>query len=156
MSDAVPSARRTLTPYITVRDARRALDFYEEAFGAVRVGPMLTLPNGAIVHAEIQIGDATLMLSEENPDWGSVSPATLGDTPVRIALHVNDADAAFARATKAGAEVVFPLNNQFYGERSGRLRDPFGHLWIVGQRIEDLSETEMQARLDEMVGGASD
>lgn len=154
MPDAVPSTRRTTTPYLSVRDTRAAIAFYEAAFGAQRVGPLLTLPNGGVAHAEIQIGDATVMLSDENPDWGNVSPLTLGDSPVRIALNVEDADATFSRALEAGAESVIPVSDQFYGERAGRVRDPFGHYWIIGQRIEDLTQAEMQARLDAMIGGA--
>lgn len=150
---ASPAERRALTPYLSVRDAKAAMAFYADAFGAEKTGPLLTMPDGTIAHAELRIGDATLFLSDENEDWGNRSPLAIGDTPVRLSLHVADADATFERAIAAGCEVLIPLADQFYGERSGRLRDPFGHVWIVGQHIEDLTEAEMQARMDAMMAG---
>ncbi len=142
-----------LNAYISVRDANAAIEFYEKAFGAKLVPPTLRTPDGGIAHAELDIGGAVFMLSEENPDFGNPSPLSLGDTTVRMSLTTSDADAVFAAATAAGAEVVIPLADQFYGHRSGRLRDPFGHLWIISQEVERLTEAEMQARLDAMMKG---
>ena len=142
-----------VSPYITVVDAAAALDFYARAFGAVETGPRLTAPDGSIVHAEVRIGTATVMLSEHNPDFGTEEPRSLGGTPVRLALEVEDADATVEAATQAGAKVLIPVDDQFYGYRAGRVEDPFGHVWIVSQLIESLSQEEMQRRLDEMFAG---
>ena len=139
-------------PSLTVVDAVAALEFYAQAFGAVETGPRLTAPDGSIVHAEFRIGDATIFLAEHNPDFGTSEPRSLGGTPVRLALEVADADATVAAAENAGAKVVIPVDDQFYGYRSGRIEDPFGHLWIVSQLIESLSQEEMQRRMDEMFG----
>jgi len=105
------------------------------------------------MNAEIRIGDSIVMLADEAPDIGSVSPRRLGGTSVVLDLHVPDADAVFERAVAEGAEVVFPLDDQFYGDRAGRVRDPFGHAWIISTRIEEVPEDEMLARFQRMVGG---
>ena len=140
----------SVAPYLTVFDAAAALDFYARAFGAVECGPRLTAPDGSIVHTEVRIGTATVMLSEHNPDFGTKEPLSLGGTPVRLALEVEDADATVEAAERAGAKVLIPVGDQFYGYRAGRIEDPFGHVWIVSQLIESLSPEEMQRRLDEM------
>ena len=142
-----------VAPYITVVAAAAALDFYARAFGAVERGPRLTAPDGSIVHAEIRIGTSTVMMAEHNPDFGTAEPRSLGGTPVRLALEVEDADATVEAATQAGAKVLIPVDDQFYGYRAGRIEDPFGHVWIVSQLIESLSQEEMQRRLDEMFSG---
>lgn len=142
-----------VSPYLTVVGASAALDFYREAFGAVATGPRLTAPDGSIVHAEVRIGDGTVMLSEHNPAFGTADPRSLGGTPVRLALTVENADATMEAASRAGAKVLIPAGDQFYGHRAGRIEDPFGHVWIVSQMVETLSEEEMQRRLDEMAGG---
>ena len=142
-----------ISPYLTVVGASAALDFYAQAFGAVETGPRLTAPDGSIVHTEFRIGDATVMLSEHNPDFGTADPHSLGGTPVRLALSVENADATVDAATRAGAKILIPVDDQFYGQRAGRIEDPFGHVWIVSQLIEALSPEEMQRRLDEMFGG---
>ena len=148
-----PKERRALTPYLTVKGGTKAIEFYEKAFGAERVGEMLTLPDGKIAHAELRFGDATLFLSDENEDWGNRSPLSIGDTPIRLSLHVADVDALFARVVAAGCEVLIPLADQFHGDRAGRVRDPFGHVWILSQKIEDVTQEEMQARMDKMISG---
>jgi len=148
-----PEERRSLAPYLTVRDGKAAMAFYQQAFGAEPVGQLMTLPNGLIAHAELRFGDVTLFLSDENEDWGNRSPLTIGDTPIRLALHVDDVNATFERAVDAGCEVLIPLADQFYGERAGRLRDPFGHVWILSQHIEDLTQEELQARMEAMMSG---
>ena len=142
-----------LTPYITVVDAGAALDFYREAFGANETGPRLTAPDGSIVHTEFRIGTATVMVSEHNPDFGTAEPRSLGGTPVRLALEVEDADAVVEAAERAGAKVLIPVADQFYGYRAGRIEDPFGHVWVISQLMESLSQEEMQRRLDAMFSG---
>ena len=146
-------SNHSVAPYITVVDAAAALDFYARAFGAVESGPRLTAPDGSIVHTEIRIGSAMVMLSEHNPDFGTAEPRSLGGTPVRLALEVEDADATVEAAERAGAKVIIPVGDQFYGYRAGRIEDPFGHVWIVSQLIESLSQEEMQRRLNEMFSG---
>lgn len=142
-----------LTPYITVVDAGAALDFYRDAFGANETGPRLTAPDGSIVHTEFRIGTATVMMSEHNPDFGTAEPRSLGGTPVRLALEVEDADATVEAAERAGAKVLIPVADQFYGYRAGRIEDPFGHVWVISQLMESLSQGEMQRRLDAMFSG---
>jgi PhnB protein len=132
-------------PYLRVRDAGRALDFYQRAFGAQELF-RLTEPGGRIGHAEIKIGATTLMLSDEFPEMGVVGPLALGGTTFSIHLHVDDADAWIARAVEAGATIVRPATDAFYGERGGTVRDPFGHEWMLGHQIEEVSIEEMQRR----------
>ena len=143
----------SVAPYITVVGAAAALDFYARAFRAVESGPRLTAPDGSIVHTEVRIGASTVMMAEHNPDFGTAEPRSLGGTPVRLALEVEDADATVEAAERAGAKVLIPVGDQFYGYRAGRIEDPFGHVWIVSQLIETLSQEEMQRRLDEMFSG---
>ena len=132
-------------PYLRVRQAARAIDFYRRAFGAEELF-RLTEPGGRIGHAEIRIGATTLMLSEEYPEMGFVGPEALGGTTFSIHLHVDDADAWIARAVEAGATIVRPATDAFYGERGGTVRDPFGHEWMLGHQIEAVSVEEMQRR----------
>jgi uncharacterized glyoxalase superfamily protein PhnB len=132
-------------PYLRVRDAGRALAFYKEAFGAEELF-RLTEPSGRIGHAEIRIGGTTLMLSDEYPEMNIVGPQTLGGTTFSIHLHVDDADAWIERAVAAGATVLRAAADAFYGERSGSVRDPFGHEWLVGHQVEEVSTEEMQRR----------
>jgi len=140
-----------ISPYLTVVDAGAALAFYAAAFGAVEGGPRLIAPDGSIVHTEFRIGAATIMMAEHNPDFGTAEPLSLGGTPVRLALEVENADATVEAAERAGAKVLIPVDDQFYGYRAGRIEDPFGHIWIVSQLIEPLSPEEMQRRLDQML-----
>lgn len=143
----VPAGYHTATPYLAVRGAAAALAFYAKAFGAKELG-RLTMPDGAIAHAEIQIGDSRIMLADEMPDWGNKGPQTLGGSPVGLCLYVKDADAEVARALQAGAEIVRPVKDEFYGDRSGHIIDPFGHRWTISQRKEDVSFREMQRRME--------
>jgi PhnB protein len=140
----------TLMPYLCVRDAFRALEFYRDAFGAEEIMRLVDPSDGRIGHAEIRIGDATLSLADEYPAYGAVSPQHLGGTPVSLSLVVADADAAMARAEAAGAIVERPVADQFYGDRAGWLRDPFGHRWQLRTPKEDVSPAEMQQRWDAM------
>lgn len=152
----VPDGYHTVTPYMTVRGAAKAIDFYKEAFGAVEVLRM-PMPDGSVAHAEIKIGDSVIMMGEENPAWGNKSPQALGGTPTGLMIYVPDCDAVFARALAAGATVSKPLTDQFYGDRSGTVIDPFGHQWTLATHVEDVPPEEMQTRMDAMMaqmGGA--
>jgi PhnB protein len=132
-------------PYLCVHSTAEAIDFYTRAFDAKEVF-RLTEPSGRIGHAEIKIGPATLMLADEFPEHGIRGPRSLGGTTFSIHLHVDDVDKAFEQAVNAGALVIRPLKDQFYGERSGRLRDPFGHEWLLGSHLETVTPDEMQRR----------
>jgi PhnB protein len=136
-------------PYLRVHSTEEAIRFYAQAFGATELF-RLTEPSGRIGHAEIKIGPATIMLSDEYPEHGILGPKTLGGTSFSIHLHVDEVDAAFERAISAGASVVRPLKDQFYGERSGTVRDPFGHEWLLGGQLEQVSTAEMQRRYTEL------
>jgi uncharacterized glyoxalase superfamily protein PhnB len=140
--------------YLCVADAARALAFYGEAFGAVEK-LRLTEPGGRIGHAELDFGGTTVMLSEEFPEVGVAAPDASRPSPVSIHLHVDDADAVIGRAVKAGATLMVAPRDQFYGERSGVVRDPFGHRWLIGHHIEDVSAAEMQRRYAEVCGKAT-
>ena len=139
-------------PYLRVRDAGRALDFYKQAFGAEELF-RLTEPSGRIGHAEIKIGGTTLMLADEYPEMNIVGPQTLGGTSFSIHLHVDSADAWIERAVAAGAVVLRPAADAFYGERSGSVRDPFGHEWLLGHQVEEVSTQEMQRRYTALFEG---
>ena len=140
----------SLVPYICCKDAPKALEFYKTVFGA-RETMRLAEPSGRIGHAEVEIGGSTLMISDEYPDHDTRSPTSIGGTPVKLHLYVDDADAVVARAVTAGAEVVRPLADQFYGDRSGTIRDPFGHVWFVAMKKEQLTADEVQRRYDRMM-----
>ncbi len=131
--------------YLHVHDAARAIAFYKEAFGAEEK-LRLAEPSGRIGHAELTFGGHTVMLADEFPEYGLKGPRGLGGTSVTVHLHVDDADETIRRAVAAGATVVFKPEDRFYGERSGRVRDPFGHEWNIGHHLQDLSAKEMQER----------
>lgn len=139
-----------LFPYLRLKEAARAIEFYRAAFGA-KEKFRLTEPSGRIGHAELELGSMTLMLSDEYPELGFTGPQTLGGTSMSIHLHVDDADALIARAVEAGASVLRPAADHFYGERSGTVRDPFGHEWMIGHEIEKVTPAEMQRRYDELM-----
>jgi PhnB protein len=149
----IPEGYEGVTPYLCVRDAARAIDFYKLALGAVEV-VRLAGPSGKVGHAELRIGRAPLMLSDEFPETGVRSPQTLGGAPVSLQLYTEDADALFARAVAAGAKVLRPVADQFYGDRGGKLEDPFGHVWWIATRKTDVSPEEMQRRAAALFGGA--
>lgn len=150
-ADATPKATFTpagypsVTPYLIVRDAARAIDSYEEAFGATERLRLRT-PEGKVAHAEIEVSGSPVMLADEMPEWGTRSPETLGGSPVAISLYVDDVDARFRRALAAGASERRPVQDQFYGDRSGTLIDPFGHEWMLATHQEDVAPEEMQRR----------
>jgi PhnB protein len=145
----IPEGYRTVTPYLIVSDAAKALDYYQRALGAREIVRMPG-PGGKIMHAEIRIGDSMVMLADEFPQMGANSPQTIGGTPVGICLYVENVDELFNRAISAGGKVERPLQNQFYGDRSGTLIDPFGHKWTIATHVEDVSPEEMQKRMAAM------
>jgi PhnB protein len=144
----VPDGYHTITPALTVRDAEKAIEFYKAAFGATVRGVM-RMPDGKVGHAELQIGDSIIMMSDEFPDFGSLSPQSVGGTSVNLHIYLDGVDAAFDRAVQAGATVVMPVADQFWGDRYGRLKDPFGHNWSIGTHIADLSMDDMKRGMDE-------
>jgi PhnB protein len=141
----IPDGYHTLTPYLTIRGASDALEFYKKAFGATEMCRLNT-PDGKIGHAEFRIGDSAFMLSDENSGCSS-SPETLGGSPVTLHLYVPDADATFSDAIKAGAKETMPLENQFWGDRMGKIVDPFGHHWLIATHIEDVDPSEFESRM---------
>jgi len=138
---------QTITPYITVKGAAKAIDFYKKAFGAVESAARYTEPGGRVGHAEIAIGGARIMLSDEHPEIDVLSPQSLGGTPAMFHLTVADAAATVARAAAEGATVQRPVEVQPYGERSGTIKDPFGHRWMIATHVEDVSKDELQKRV---------
>ena len=149
----IPDEYRAATPYLSLSDAARAIDFYKQAFGAREVMRM-PAPGGKIGHAEIRIGDAPIMLADECPEMNFRSPQSLGGTPVNIVIYINDVDALVNQAVAAGAKLLRPVQNQFYGDRMGVLQDPFGHSWSFATHIEDVSPEELQKRVAAPSGGA--
>jgi len=149
MVQPIPAGYAGVTPYLIIRDAARALDFYKKAFGAVEV-MRFPRPDGKIAHAEMKIGDGVFMLADESREQGYKGPEALGGTPVSMMFYVKDVDAVFARAVAAGAVAKQPLKDQFYGDRSGTLADPFGHTWTIATHVEDVSPEEMKRRMSSM------
>lgn len=146
---AIPEGWHSLTAYISVKGAIDAIEFYKNAFGAKETG-RLTMPDGSIGHAELEIGDSKIMIAEENEQWGTQSPQTIGGSPVSLCLYVEDVDAVFAKALQSGAKVTgeMVVKDQFYGDRTGGVTDPFGHKWSIMTHIEDVSFQEMQKRMN--------
>jgi PhnB protein len=150
---AIPAGYGTVTPYLSVRGAAQAIEFYKKAFGAKEIMRMPG-PDGKLGHAEIRIGDSRVMLSDEYEAMAFLGPQSRGGTTVHIHLYVRDVDATVARATAAGAKVVRPVQDQFYGDRTGSIEDPFGHLWHVATHKEDLSMAEMKRRAEQAAAQA--
>lgn len=142
---AVPDGYHSITPYLIVHDATAALDYYAKAFGAKELFRMPG-PDGKIGHAEITIGDSPIMLADEFPDMGARSPRSIGGSPVSLMLYIEDVDAVIARAVAAGGTLSRPIENRFYGDRSGTVIDPFGHEWTVSTHVEDVPPDEMARR----------
>jgi len=141
----IPDGYHTATPYLIVNDAAQAIEFYKEAFGATELLRMAK-PDGKIGHAEIRIGDSTIMLADEFPEMGARSPQSFGGSPVSIFLYVENVDAVFAQTVAAGAVVQRPVADQFYGDRMGGVKDPFGHAWYIATHTEDVSPEELRKR----------
>ena len=147
----IPEGYHTITPYLLIGGASAAIDFYKQVFGATEV-LRLTGPDGRIGHAELKIGTSRLMLADEHPEMDFLGPNGRGGTPVTIHLYVEDADALFSAAVAAGATELRPLCDQFYGDRSGAVTDPWGHIWSIASRIEVLTTDEIQQRFQELYG----
>jgi PhnB protein len=145
----IPKGYHTVTPYLIIDGAAKAIDFYKKAFGATELVRMPG-PGGKIGHAEIKIGDSPIMMADEHPEMGYRSPKAHGTTPVSILLYVEDADKVFNQAVSAGAKSLRPMKDQFYGDRMGTLEDPFGHVWSIGTHVEDVSPEEMKRRMSEL------
>jgi PhnB protein len=143
----IPDGYHTATPYLIVKGADRAIDFYQRAFGAKEV-MRFNQPDGRVAHAEVKVGDSILMLADEFPEMGARSPQALGGTPVSIVLYVPDVDALSKQAIAAGVKVLRPVKDQFYGDRSGTFEDPFGHVWTLATHKEDVSHEEMSRRME--------
>ena len=150
----IPEGYCTATPYLIVKGAADAIEFYKKAFGAVEMLRMAD-PQGRVGHAEIKIGDSVIMLADEHPAMGYRGPRSLGGSSVSILLYLEDVDRVFERAIKAGAKAQRPVANQFYGDRSGTLEDPFGHVWTVATHVEDVSPEEMKRRAEAVMKSES-
>jgi PhnB protein len=151
--DPIPAHLHTVTPRLVVRNGAAAIDFYRAAFSAEEIGERFTGPDGEVIHAQLRIGDSVVMITEDTGDAPARSPDSLGGAVSAImATYWTDVDATWDRVIAAGAEVVFPLADQFYGLRGGRVRDPFGQQWILSQRIEELSAAEVDRRAAEFFG----
>ncbi len=142
----IPEGYHTATPYLIIKGAAKALDFYQRAFGATEILRM-PRPDGRIGHAEIRIGDSVIMLADEHPEMNARSPESLGGSPVSIYLYVENVDAVFNQAVAAGAKVERPLAGQFYGDRTGGVKDPFGYSWYIATHTEEVSPEEVQKRM---------
>jgi PhnB protein len=141
----IPDGYHAVTPYLIVKGAARAIEFYAKAFGARELFRMAG-PDGRVGHAELQLGDSRVMLADEHPEIGAKSPQTIGGSPVTLHLYVEDVDATVARAVGAGARLDRPVADQFYGDRNGGLTDPFGHVWFVATHKEDVPPEELARR----------
>ena len=148
----IPQGMHSVTPHLVCADAARAIEFYKQAFGATEKGRMPG-PDGRLVHAAVKIGDSTVMLVDEMPEWGALGPKALKGSPVTIHLYVEDVDAVVARAVKAGAKVTMEVADQFWGDRYGKLEDPFGHHWSVATHQRDVTPEEMKKAMATMQKG---
>jgi PhnB protein len=144
----IPAGCNTVNAYLVVKDARRALDFYAKAFDG-KPGVCMSMPNGAIMHGEVTIGNSTIMITQENPEWDMKSAETLGGSPVSLHLYVDKVDQAFQRAVAAGCKEISPVMDMFWGDRYGKVSDPFGLQWGIATHIEDVAEDEMHRRAEE-------
>ena len=145
---AIPDGYHSVTPYLIVNGAAAAIAFYKDAFGATELMRMPT-PDGKIGHAEIKIGDSAIMLADEYPEMGYKSPQSIGGSAVSLMIYLEDVDSTFARAIDKGARALQPIKDQFYGDRSGTLQDPFGHVWTLATHIEDIPPDELRRRAEE-------
>lgn len=150
----IPEGFHAITPYLTVKNVEQAMEFYKRAFGA-RERVRMPTPDGKIAHAEMQIADSIIMLGEECPEHGSVSPQTLEGSPVGLAFYVENVDSVFRRAVDAGASVKEQVSDKFWGDRAGSVTDPFGHQWMLLTHVEDVSPPEMKKRMADAFSMAS-
>ena len=142
----IPEGYHSITPYLVISEAAKAIDWYKQAFGAQQTLRMEDPSTGKIGHAELKIGDSYIMLADEYPDMGYRSPKTLGGAGISLLLYVKDVDGTVKQAVDAGAKLERPLQDQFYGDRTGTIQDPFGHVWTIATHIEDVSPEEMLER----------
>jgi PhnB protein len=147
----VPEGFHTITPHLIVRNSKAAIDFYQKAFGAQLQGGIAYTPDGKVMHALLKVGNSLLMLNDEFPEHGVVAPKD-GETGISLHIYVDDVDELFDRATEAGAKVKMPLADMFWGDRYGKVLDPFGHTWTLGTHIKDMTQDEMKAAMDEAMG----
>ena len=145
----IPDGFGTLTPHITVKGARKAIEFYKKAFGAEEVGTH-AMPDGTVMHSALRIGDSMLMLNDEFPQMGAKGPQSLGGTPVTLHMFVQDVDKAFDRAVQAGAKQIMPVADQFWGDRYGIVADPFGHHWSIATHVRDVTPAELEKIVRQM------
>jgi PhnB protein len=150
----IPDGYHSITPYLIVNGAANAIDFYKHAFGAVELMRMPG-PDGKLGHAEIRIGDSVIMLADEHPEMGYRSPKSLGGSAVSLVVYVERVDDVFGRAVAKGAKQLQPIKDQFYGDRSGTLQDPFGHTWTVATHVEDVPPEEMRRRAEKFMQSAN-
>jgi uncharacterized glyoxalase superfamily protein PhnB len=148
----IPDGFGTLTPHITVKGARKAIEFYKKAFGAEELGTH-AMPDGTVMHSALRIGDSMLMLNDEFPQMGAKGPQSLGGTPVTLHLFVQDVDKAFDRAMQAGAKQIMPVADQFWGDRYGIVADPFGHQWSIATHKRDVTPEDMKKAMASMPKG---
>jgi PhnB protein len=141
----IPKGYSTVTPYLVIKGAAKAIDYYKKVFGATVVERM-DAPDGRVGHAELQIGDSRIMLADENPQMGYRSAESIGGSPVSLYLYIPDCDKVVAKAAAEGAKILKPVADQFYGDRSGFIQDPFGHFWGIATHIEDVSPKELEER----------
>lgn len=146
----IPEGYNSITPYLVIKGAAAAIDFYRTAFNATEVMRM-PMPDGRIGHAELRMGDSVVMLADESPEAEAISPSTLGGTTVGLMIYVEDADSIFNKAISMGAKVKKPMATQFYGDRNGTIEDPFGHKWTIATHVEDVTPEEMKRRMDAMM-----
>jgi PhnB protein len=145
----IPKGYNTVTPYLIIKGAARAIDFYKNALGATQV-ERVDGPNGTVMHAELQIGDSRIMLADEQPQMGYRSPSTIGASPISLYVYLPDCDDVIKRAVAQGAEIKRAAEDQFYGDRNGTIHDPFGHVWTIATHVEDVSKEEMVRRMKKM------
>ena len=144
----IPDGSHSITPGLVVRGARKAIEYYKSVFGAKELSVMAG-PDGKVMHAELQIGDSKFYIGDENPAWGAIAPQTLGGSPVSLNIYTEDCDATFNRAVAAGAKPMMPLSDMFWGDRYGKVTDPFGHNWGISTHKEDVSDQEIEKRARE-------
>lgn len=144
----IPDGYHTVTPHLTIRNAAKAIEFYKQAFGAKERGVMHG-PDGKVMHAELQIGDSIVMLADEFPEFGALAPESVGNSSSGLHIYVDNVDEAFARALKAGAQTEMPVVDQFWGDRYGKLRDPFGHKWSIATHVKDMSADDMKRSMED-------
>ena len=145
----IPDGYHSITPMLIVKDGLKAIEYYKKVFGAIDKGTMMMPDNKSVAHAELMIGDSKIMLSDEFPKMKSLSPTSIGGSPVSLYLYVEDVDKTFNLAVAEGGKSLFPVQDQFYGDRHGSIQDPFGHIWSIATHIKDLTKEEMKKAAEE-------